>query len=519
MSEQTTPLHDDLRALLTQARPDTYALAYAQPDTDPFVLGEAQAPVVGETGAARTGPGSPHLVLEELCSGQEETLRRWLQLDDGQRQLAIIGTDLGELREYTPGELTASLMHEGTSNEAPITDWLSGWLYRRNAEAQQGTELGWIAAAAAWTCHMRAFTPCPPPTVLAQSLTRAGGMDEATEELVTDTGLKTADLLDRLERVYRPRSDLVADWRTVASLSQDVPALKAGADWLLDQIALRDAHAQQLRAVLEPDITDHLNDLRRAGQRGAPAPTLDAQRTAHLAQARETVRVYTAAAHSGREQDAQHLLDTFPIPARTLHTSGPARTWQHRSATARESAEDLAARRQASVAEDRADYFADPERLHAETSYLAAREGQLHLVHDALGRLAHPTAPPNDLPQALADVAAAQTRRRLIEAFGTPERALQTLDGRISYLQQQPIPAHRRTTAGPEAELLVQVRDQLQDLTEPEPQLNADRIRARLEQAMARPTPADPTRPTAAAHDLAHAHGLSASPSAGGVQR
>ncbi|OEJ36741.1 hypothetical protein BGM19_37990 [Streptomyces agglomeratus] len=68
--------------------------------------------------------------------------------------------------------------------------------------------------------------------------------------------------------------------------------------------------------------------------------------------------------------------------------------------------------------------------------------------------------------------------------FGTPERAQQTLDSRISYLQQQPIPAHRRTTADPEAEPLGQVRDHLQRLTDPEPQLNADRIRACLEQAM-----------------------------------
>jgi hypothetical protein len=114
-----------------------------------------------------------------------------------------------------------------------------------------------------------------------------------------------------------------------------------------------------------------------------PVAALDAPRTAHLAQARDTVRAYTAAAHSGREQEAQQLLDAFPIPARTLATSGPAATWRDHSGTAAEAVAALAAQRAATTAEDGTDYFADPELLHAEASYLAAREGQLDLMHDA----------------------------------------------------------------------------------------------------------------------------------------
>lgn len=416
MSEQHTPLPDDFRTWLTERGQDAYALAWVAAESEPADWHDTVAPRVGETGIARPDADLTRIAVQEVTHGRAETLRRWLQLDDGTRHPAIITSDLGGLREHTPGELAAELMHDPASDEARLTGLLAGWFYRRNAEAPQGLELGWIAAAAAWTCHMRAFTSYPPPSVLAQSLQSAGEQDEATTELVVSTGLKIAALLDQVERPYRPRAELIEDWHTVESLAADVPALTEMADWLLDQIALRDAHAQQLRAVLEPDITDYLRDRRADGSLlAATVPTLDAPRAAHLAQARQTVRAYTATAYSGREREAQHLRNAFPIPARSLETSGPAAAWRRNSATAQDAVEDLkAAQRAATTDEDGADYFADPELLHAEISYLAAREGQLHLMHDALGRLAYPSSPPRDLPEELAPVAAAQSQRRVI---------------------------------------------------------------------------------------------------------
>ncbi|MFE9497102.1 hypothetical protein [Streptomyces collinus] len=206
-----------------------------------------------------------------------------------------------------------------------------------------------------------------------------------------------------------------------------------------------------MRAVLEPDITDYLRDQRAdAPHLEGTAVALDAPRAEHLAQARQAVRAYTAAAHAGREQEAQRLLDFFPIPARVLATSGPARTWRQHSATARDAVTALAAQRTAITAEDSTDYVAAPELLHARAAYLTAREGQLHRLHDALGCLAFPTPAPLDLPETLAPVATAQTQRRVIEAFGTPERAAQALDGQIHYQLKQPLPARRR--AGTAAE-------------------------------------------------------------------
>ncbi|MFG3182141.1 hypothetical protein [Streptomyces nigra] len=73
---------------------------------------------------------------------------------------------------------------------------------------------------------------------------------------------------------------------------------------------------------------------------------------------------------------------------RTASNCGPSSrpTSPKNSATAQDALEDLAEQRAATAAE----VSADPELLHAATSYVAAREGQLHLVHDALGRLAFP---------------------------------------------------------------------------------------------------------------------------------
>ncbi|WP_371101681.1 hypothetical protein [Streptomyces sp. PU_AKi4] len=204
----------------------------------------------------------------------------------------------------------------------------------------------------------------------------------------------------------------------------------------------------------------------------------------------------------GRESAAQQLLDAFPIPARALSTSGPAAAWRENSATAADAVEDLAAQRAATAAEDSTDYFAAPELLHAATSYLAAREGQLHLMHDALGRLAFPAPVPRDLPKALAPVAAAQTQRRVIEAFGTLERAAETLDGQLHYQLQQ----HRRTPTGTESDLLNRALDALEHTRAATVPFDEEDIRARLQEAMARPAApaaAGPAAPTG--HDEAHA--------------
>lgn len=519
MSEQHTPLPDDFRTWLTERGEDAHVLAWVAAGGEPTGWADTEAPRVGETGVAHSGADLTRIAVQEVTHGRAETLRRWLQLDNGMRQLAIITAEPGGLREHTPGELAAELMHDPGNDEARLTGLLASWLYRRGAEAPQGLELGWIAAAAAWTCHMRALAGYPPPSVLNQSLATAGEQDEATAELVVSTGRKMADLLDRLERAYRPRAELIEDWHAVESLAADVPALTEMADWLLDQIALRDAPAQQLRAVLEPDITDHLRD-RRADGYLSSVPALDAQRTAHLAQARETVRAYTAAAHSGREQEAQQLLDAFPIPARELAISGPAATWRDHSGTAADAVEALAAQRAATTAEDSTDYFANPELLHAEASYLAAREGQLHLMHDALGRLAFPAPAPRDLPEALAPVAAAQTERRVIEAFGTLERAVEALGGQIHYQLQQPVPAHRRATTGAETDLLTRARDALEHTAPSDAPMDGEYIRARVRKAMGRPAAsagAPPVTPTA--HDAAHTQALAAGSTTPGVHR
>ncbi|MFJ5951421.1 hypothetical protein [Streptomyces noursei] len=526
MSEQRALLPDNFRTWLAERderHQDTYALVWVAQGSGPTSWAEPEAPRAGETGIARAGADLTRLALQEVTHGRAETLRRWIQLDDGIRNLAIITAAPGGLHEHTPGELAAELLLDPATDEARLTDLLADWFSRRNAEAQQGLELGWIAAAAAWTCHMRALASYPPPSVLGPSLERAGEQDEATEELVVSTGLRIADLLDRLERAYRPRAELIEDWHAVKALSADVPALSGIADWLLDQIALRDAPAQQLRAVLEPDVTDFVRDRQADSAPLGVAPALDAPRAAHLAQARKAVRAYTADMYAGREQEARHLLDAFPAPARALSTSGPAAAWRRHSATAQDAVEALATRRAAITAEDSTDYFADPELLHAETSYVAAREGQLHLMHDALGRLAFPNPTPGDLPDELAPVAAAQTQRRVTEAYGTLERAAQVLDGQIHYQLQQPVPAHRRATASPETDLLTRARGALKDTAAASVPFDEVHIRARLQEAMARPaTPAgpDPAAPaTPTAHDQAHTQSLAIGSVTSGVGR
>ncbi|WP_234375158.1 MULTISPECIES: hypothetical protein [unclassified Streptomyces] len=323
MNEQPHPFPDDFRAWLAERGQDAYALVWVGEGSEPAGFEDSGAPRVGESGIARADADLTRIALHEVTHGRAETLRRWLQLDDGVRHLAVLTAELGVLREHTPGELAAELMRDPAGDEARFSEQLAGWFYRRNAEAQQGLELGWIAAAAAWACHMRALAGCPPPSVLTPSLQRAGELDDPTADLVVTTALKVVELIDRLELAYRTRTELVEDWHAVEPLAADVPALAPMAVWLLDQAALRDAHAQQLRAVLEPDLTDYVGDRRAGGTLLGTAPVLDEARTVHLAQAREAVRAYTAAAHSGREPDARQLLDAFPVPARARSRRSP----------------------------------------------------------------------------------------------------------------------------------------------------------------------------------------------------
>jgi hypothetical protein len=283
---------------------------------------------------------------------------------------------------------------------------------------------------------------------------------------------------------------------------------------------LRDASAQQLRAVLEPDITDHLHH--QAASPHTPAPALDEQRAAHLVQAHATVRACTAASYSGRPQEARRIRDAFPAPAWALTASGPATAWRRASTTAQRAVEDLAEQRAATLDDD-ADYLADPRLLHARIAYLSARHGQLHALHDALGRLAFPTEPPATLPANVVSVAAAQTERRLIEAFGTLDRAVHALDGQITYQHQ-----HGQGASGIEADLLTNARTTLDRLTTAKIPLDENEIRARLKQAMARPTPqsrpapagpAPASRAAGAAHDDRHVQAPAAGPSIPGIHR
>ncbi|WP_327309725.1 hypothetical protein OG730_41470 (plasmid) [Streptomyces sp. NBC_01298] len=510
MSEPTSPLPEDLSSLLAAAGPDAVALVETDTGLDLVTWEEAPAPVVGETGLLRTRSTGEGVSVLQVCQGRREALLRWLELDDGEGQLALVTTGQAPA-EHTPGELAARLLRDSASGDAELLQAISRWFSRRFAPGPQSMEAGWAAAAAAWTCHMRALADVPLTAVLSAARELAGDDGPATDELIVRTSLKLADLIDRMHAPHRTRADLVADWRTIQPLAAAVPALRAGADWLLDQIALRDAPAQQLRAVLEPDISDHLRDLRIAGgPLHAPGPALDAARTAQLAQARQTVRSYTAAFYSGRTEEADLLRNVFPAPARSLEASAPAQAWRQVSLTARHALEAVSTRRAAATAEDDTAYFADPERLHAESVYLTAWQGRIDMVHDALGRLAAPLSVPHEVPGDLREIALQVPARRLADAFGTHERALTALDGQISYLQQEPIPAHRRKATPGELALLTAVRDTVVPHLPVGESLKAgldeDAIRRRVEQIMA--ATAAPATGQVLLPSVLHDHGL-----------
>ncbi|ALO91265.1 hypothetical protein SHL15_0049 [Streptomyces hygroscopicus subsp. limoneus] len=109
-----------------------------------------------------------------------DSIEQGLVLDDGVRQLAILTAGPGVLREHTPGEPAVDLMHAPAVDAVRLRDRLASCLCRRYAQAAQGLELGWVAAAAPWACPLRALTAgYPPPSVLDQSLQCAGGSTRA----------------------------------------------------------------------------------------------------------------------------------------------------------------------------------------------------------------------------------------------------------------------------------------------------------------------------------------------------
>ncbi|MEU7305352.1 hypothetical protein [Streptomyces sp. NPDC007206] len=95
MSEQLAA-PDDFRIWLTERGPDAHALAWVADRDDPTDRVGADRPTVGRTGIARTGADLTGITVHEVTHGRPETLRRWLQLDDGRRQL-------GHRRRRRPG--------------------------------------------------------------------------------------------------------------------------------------------------------------------------------------------------------------------------------------------------------------------------------------------------------------------------------------------------------------------------------------------------------------------------------
>jgi hypothetical protein len=94
------------------------------------------------------------------------------------------------------------------------------------------------------------------------------------------------------------------------------------------------------------------------------------------------------------------------------------------------------------------------------------------------------------------------------------------LDGQIHYQLQKPVPAHRRSTTEAEIDLLTRARDALEHTASADVPFEAERIRARLREAMARPAVPfgpDPAAPTG--HAEAHTRALAAGSATPGVHR
>ncbi|WP_148088506.1 hypothetical protein [Streptomyces sp. PanSC9] len=138
-------------------------------------------------------------------------------------------------------------------------------------------------------------------------------------------------------------------------------------------------------------------------------------------------------------------------------------------------------------AADSADPLPDPKRLHAKSAYLAARDAQLRLQHDALGRLAAPVPLPGGLPEELHEVAVHGMQRRLAEAFGSPERARQVIDGRITYHHQQ------QSAAGVQQESATESAAEADLLTAARATLDAQPVRRRTRSSTSSSSPAAST--------------------------
>ncbi|MET8676106.1 hypothetical protein ABZW18_00490 [Streptomyces sp. NPDC004647] len=437
---------------------DGYALVWVAQEED--LLGERRAPVVGRAGAEERDFDFRRLQLEEIArGGPRAALERWLKLDDGRRQLTIIHANPFELHEYTPGDLASTLFfsENGDRHESWLVDQLSSWFYRRFTDAPQGPQRAWAAAAAAWATHMRAFGTSPPGTVMARVLERAGEADEQGElaRYLAETGLLAVTLFDGLQNPIS-RNQIVQDWLTLEPFATDIPVLKEASDWLLDQIVLRDATAQEMRARLTPDISDHLEDRSHFRSILPPhAPALDPQRTEMLRHTSDVVRAYTAAHYSGHTDQAQQLLAAVTGPS----TPAPANGWAAEEWETRSPFERIAFRQLDHHYDDLPDLQARPavrgtESLHATHAGLRARSAHLSVLHDTLDRLSMPPTDPAPLPESLTGLPAAHRLRGVLEAFGTVERARQFLAGRISYLQQEPVPHHRSAVTAREIERL-----------------------------------------------------------------
>lgn len=102
MSDEPTPVAEDFRTWLSERGPDAYALVSVSEGTGADRVDAAPAPTVGESGIAGPGTDLTRLTLHKVTHGLRETLHRWLQLDGGQQQLAIVSAPSGVLCEHTP---------------------------------------------------------------------------------------------------------------------------------------------------------------------------------------------------------------------------------------------------------------------------------------------------------------------------------------------------------------------------------------------------------------------------------
>ncbi|WP_326581611.1 hypothetical protein OIE69_44510 (plasmid) [Actinacidiphila glaucinigra] len=466
-------------AWLKGLQPGVFAVAVAGPDTGPQTASDQHPP--GRAGADRPGFDLDRLTLAGMAPGPLEALRRWMELDDGRQHLVLLArSPEGNVREYTPGELATYL---GEEHREQLNELLGAWMAKRAAAVPRAGEQV-LAAAAAWALHWRELVGSPPMPILEAAIVGMGESDDeaAVTGQVAEAAGQMGQIFERLE-TPRQRDEYLKDWEQLHFLARHVPVLRNSTDRLIDLVALHDQHAQRLRAVLEPDISDYRRDLDTAARTGTAPPVLDQQRAEQLALARHIVRDYTAAFHTGRTGYAQRLQDAITAPQRSLAMTSAAHSWRDASVSAGLAVREVREQRQATFAEG-SELGAAPEAVVAARAYLDTRAAMLHLVHDALGRLTR-LPHPDTLPQEMVEIAVAQAGARLAQAFGTPERARRFLTGQLTYLQQQPVPAHRIGSTPGDVECLQAALDGLDRIAPPTP-WDADSIRQRAE-ALTRP--------------------------------